>query len=179
MAGGGHVVSAYIDDDGFKDAIVNPRTPGRFVQALAMLVHTWLHVVEILAMLEKTWLHFVEILAMLEYTRLADLLVTAANGTRTRIDSRRDITLQNTDKNGHKLEPIVLSDVSHCRWSQLNLMSVAIPCENGTTFHLKRGWSYTQYSGKGFPRIEENGIYLRRLIFILHEEDMLEFFIGL
>jgi hypothetical protein len=66
--------------------------------------------------------------------------MTAANGSKTHIDTQGDITLQAEDEHGNPLEPIVLSDVSHCRGSPLNLISVAMLCEEGTAFYFeKRG----------------------------------------
>jgi len=142
--GGGDMVSTFMGDDGFEYAIVDSGAAG----------------------------HFVGDTAGLENTRPANLWMTAANGTRTQIDTQGDITLQAVDEQGNPLEPIVLSDVSHCRGSPLNLISVAMLCEEGTIFHFEKGRSYMQYGGKRFPLIEKYGLYLLRLNDVLRAEDM-------
>ena len=143
-AGGGDMVSTYVDDDGLEYAIVDSGAAG----------------------------HFVGDSARLENTRPANLWMTAANGSKTRIDTQGDITLRTVDEHGNPLDPIVLSDVSHCRGSPLNLISVAMLCEEGTVFHFERGRSYMEYSGKRFPLIEKDGLYLLRLNDVLKAEDM-------
>ena len=73
------MVSTYIGDDGFEYAIVDSGAAG----------------------------HFVGDSAKLESTRPADLWMTAANGSRTRIDTQGDITLQAVDEHDNALDPIV------------------------------------------------------------------------
>ncbi len=143
-AGGGDMVSTYVDDDGFEYAIVDSGASG----------------------------HFVGDTVKLENTRPANLWMTSANGSKTRINTQGDLTLQAEDEHGNPLEPIVLSDVSHCRGSPLNLISVAMLCEEGTAFHFEKGKSYMQYGGKRFPLIEKDGLYLLRLNDVLQAEDM-------
>ncbi len=69
-AGGGDIVSTYIDDDGFEYAIVDSDAAG----------------------------HFVGDSAKLKSTQPADLWTAAANGSRTRIDTQGDIALQAVDE---------------------------------------------------------------------------------
>jgi hypothetical protein len=88
--------------------------------------------------------HFVGDLAKLESTRPANLWMITANGSKGRIDTQGDIILRAVDEQDNPLDPIVLSDVSHCRGSPLNLISVAIFFEKGTISHFEKGRSCMQ-----------------------------------
>jgi hypothetical protein len=48
-------------------------------------------------------------------------------------------------------------------------------CEEGTIFHFEKKRSYMEYSGKRFPLIEKDGLYLLRLNDVLQAEDMENF----
>ena len=119
--------------------------------------------------------HFVGSLARLESTRPANLWMITTNKSKGRIDTQGDIILQAVDKLGNRLDPIVLSDVSHCRGSPLHLISMAMLCEKCTISHFEKGRSCTKYSEKGFLLIKEDALYLRWLNDVLQTEDIEDF----
>ncbi len=104
----------------------------------------------------------------LESTRPANFWMITANGSKGRIDTQGNIILKAVDEQGNQLDPIVLSDVSHCRGSPLNLISVAMLCEKCTIYHFEKGY----YSGKGFTLIKKDVLYLRWLNDVLQTEDI-------
>lgn len=106
--------------------------------------------------------------------RRTNLWMTSSNGSRTKIDTAGDYELQAADENGVPLEPLLLKDASRLSGSPLNLVSVGVLCEQGTTFHFEKKNSYFIYKGKRFKLEERDGLYLIRLDCILQAEDLKE-----
>ena len=104
--------------------------------------------------------------------RAANLWMSAANGSRTHITEQGDILLRTTDTSGNELEPLILSDVSILKGNPLNLVSVGVLCEQGSTFHFEKNNSYLIYNGHQYKLHERDGLYLLRLDDILHAEDI-------
>jgi len=104
--------------------------------------------------------------------RAANLWMSAANGSKTQITEQGDILLRTTDTSGNELEPLILSDVSILKGNPLNLVSVGVLCEQGSTFHFEKNNSYFVYNGHQYKLHERDGLYLLRLDDILHAEDI-------
>ena len=103
--------------------------------------------------------------------RAANLWMSAANGSKTQITEQGDILLRTTDTSGNELEPLILSDVSILKGNPLNLVSVGVLCEQGSTFHFEKNNSYFVYNGHQYKLHEHDGLYLLRLDDILHAEE--------
>jgi len=98
--------------------------------------------------------------------------MTAANGEKTLLNSEGDFELPTADADGTPLEPLLLNDCSQLRGSPLNLLSISVLCDQGTTFNFEKRNSYFVYKGKKFRLEEKNGLYLLRLDDILKAEDL-------
>ena len=104
--------------------------------------------------------------------RRANLLTSTADGSQIHITEQGDISLESTDEAGTRLDPLVLRDVSIIKGSPINLMSVGVLCEAGSTFHFSKGNSYFIYKGRKIPLIERNGLYLLRLNDAIKQEEL-------
>ena len=74
--------------------------------------------------------------------RRSPVWMTTANGQRTLLDREGDFELQTSDASGNPLDPLVLNDCSQLKGSSLNLLSVSVLRELGTTFHFEKKNSY-------------------------------------
>ena len=104
--------------------------------------------------------------------RTANILTTMADGSQVQIGEQGDFTFKSEDSDGNALDPLILRDVSILKGSPINLVSVSMLCEEGTTFHFERGNSYFVFKGNQFKLIERDGLYLLRLDDILTAEDV-------
>ena len=107
--------------------------------------------------------------------RQRNMLMTSANGETTLLDTEGDFELPAVDLDGNGLDPLVLSDCSQLKGSPLNLLSVSVLCQKGTTFHFEKGNSYFIHGGNKFKLQERHGLYLLRLDEILAAEDLQEY----
>ncbi len=104
--------------------------------------------------------------------RPANRLTTLADGSRVQVSEQGDFVLKSTDAQGNALDPIILKDVSILKGSPINLVSVSMLCDEGSTFHFEKGNSYFVFKGQRFRLIEKEGLYLLRLDDILTAEDI-------
>ena len=104
--------------------------------------------------------------------RKKKIWMTTANGEKTLLDSEGDFELPTADADGTPLEPLLLNDCSQLRGSPLNLLSISVLCDLGTTFNFEKRNSYFVYKGKKFRLEEKGGLYLLRLDDILKAEDL-------
>ena len=116
--------------------------------------------------------HLLRELKKLRKIREANIMMQSSNGGNTRIDRVGDLHLRTQDENGNEMEPLVLSDASILKGSPLNLVSVGMLCEKGSTFHFEKGNSYFVYNGKRFKMEEHEGLFLIRLDNMLKAEDL-------
>ena len=75
------------------------------------------------------------------------LWMTSSDGNRTLLDMEGDFELPTADPDGNLLDPLILNDCSQLKGSPLNLLSVSVLCEAGTTFHFEKQNSYFTYRG--------------------------------
>jgi transposase InsO family protein len=116
--------------------------------------------------------HLLRELKMLRKIREANIMMESSNGSNTRIDKIGDFHLRTKDEDGNEMDPLVLSDASILKGSPLNLVSVGMLCEKGSTFHFEKGNSYFVYCGKRFKMEEYNGLFLIRLDRILQADEL-------
>ena len=110
--------------------------------------------------------------ALLKNKRPANLFMRSATGAVTHITEKGDIALRTVDAAGNELEPLILNDVSVLKGSPLNLLSVSALCEQGSSFHFSKQGSYFTHSGRRFPLVERNGLYILNLRELLQAEDI-------
>jgi len=87
----------------------------------------------------------------------------SSNGGSTKIDKVDDLYLRAKDSNGTEIEPVVLKEASILLGGPLNLISVGILTDQGSTFHFEKGNSYFTYRGKKFKMLEKDGVFAIRL----------------
>ena len=104
--------------------------------------------------------------------RPAHLTTTTADGSQVRISEKGDFVIPSEDAHGNPLDPLILHDVSLMKGSPVNLISVGMLCNEGSTFHFERGNSYFEHHGHRFRLIERDGLYLLKLNDILSSEEM-------
>ena len=98
--------------------------------------------------------------------------MTSATGARTLLEEEGDLELQTADSDGNPLDPLLLSDCSKLKGSPLNLLSVSMLCDQGTTFHFEKKNSYFVHRGHKFRLEERHGLYLIRLNDVLSAEEL-------
>ena len=101
-----------------------------------------------------------------------NLSTVTADGSRVAISEQGDYVLHSEDAHGKELEPLVLRDVSILKGSPINLVSVGVLCDEGSTFHFEKGNSYFDYKGQRHRLIERDGLYLLRLDEVLPAEEL-------
>ena len=104
--------------------------------------------------------------------RPIDLRTTTADGSQVRISEEGDVIIPSVDEQGHRIDPLVLRDVSVMRGSPINLISVGVLCKEGSSFHFSPGDSYFIHEGRKIPLIERNGLYLIRLNDLLEQSEI-------
>jgi len=104
--------------------------------------------------------------------RAANLSTTTADGSQVQISEQGDIVLQSEDAHGNTLDPLVLRDVSILKGTPINLVSVGVLCDEGSTFHFEKGNSFFTYQGRKIRLLERDGLYLLRLDDVLEPEEM-------
>jgi len=104
--------------------------------------------------------------------RPVNMSTTLADGSQVRISEQGDFVLHSEDAKGNALEPLILRDVSILKGSPINLVSVSMLCDEGSTFHFEKGNSYFVYKGRKYKLIERHGLYMLRLDDILSAEEI-------
>ena len=95
--------------------------------------------------------------------RPASFSTTTADGSKVPVLEQGDFEFHSEGADGRQLDPLVLKDVSIIKGSPINLVSVGMLCDEGSTFHFQKGNSYFDYKGHRYRLIERNGLYLLRL----------------
>jgi len=106
--------------------------------------------------------------------REARISMHSSNGQKTEINHAGDLHLKTVDSEGNQLDPLVLREASIMLGGPLNLISVGILTEEGSTFHFEKGNSYFTYRGKKFKMLEEGGMFAIRLDQVLEANELSE-----
>lgn len=104
--------------------------------------------------------------------RPASFSTTTADGSKVPVLEQGDFEFHSESADGRQLDPLVLKDVSIIKGSPINLVSVGMLCNEGSTFHFEKGNSYFDYKGHRYRLIERNGLYLLRLDEVLAPEEL-------
>ena len=104
--------------------------------------------------------------------RPANLRTTTADGSQVRISEEGDVIIPSVDAKGQRIDPLILRDVSVMRGSPINLVSVGMLCNEGSSFHFSKDDSYFIHEGRKVRLIERNGLYFIRLNDVLEKSEV-------